>query len=198
MANRLQIRRDTASRWTSVNPTLMSGEIGLETDTNKIKIGDGVKTWNQLNYFASGENNETGIFWAVKGTTTVQQIQDALDAGKVVYAVRDTFIYRLTDNNSTSFRFFSFYNICTFRSFGITKSNGTWSEIANYSPLLTIDRITSTSATVADDNKIYTALKTKNLIDALQATIPTTTKQFTIVYDDATTETLNVTAEEVL
>ena len=38
--DRLQIRRGTASQWTSVNPTLLSGELGVETDTGKLKVGD--------------------------------------------------------------------------------------------------------------------------------------------------------------
>ena len=41
MANKIQIRRDTASNWTSSNPTLSQGEQGYETDTGKLKIGNG-------------------------------------------------------------------------------------------------------------------------------------------------------------
>ncbi len=50
---RIQIRRDTASNWTSTNPTLASGEIGFETNTNKLKIGNGSTAWTSLAY-ASG------------------------------------------------------------------------------------------------------------------------------------------------
>ena len=35
---RLQLRRGTASQWTSSNPILASGEMGVETDTRKVKI----------------------------------------------------------------------------------------------------------------------------------------------------------------
>ena len=48
---RMQLRADTAANWTSINPTLLSAEIGLERDTNKIKIGDGTTAWNSLGYF---------------------------------------------------------------------------------------------------------------------------------------------------
>ena len=41
-------RRDTAANWTAVNPVLLSGEWGFETDTRKLKIGDGVTAWNAL------------------------------------------------------------------------------------------------------------------------------------------------------
>lgn len=50
MATRIQVRRDLAANWTSNNPTLASGEIGLETDTRKWKIGNGSSNWTSLEY----------------------------------------------------------------------------------------------------------------------------------------------------
>ena len=44
------IRNDTAANWTTVNPVLSKGEFGVEIDTKKFKIGDGIKTWSQLEY----------------------------------------------------------------------------------------------------------------------------------------------------
>jgi len=55
MANQIQLRRDTAAAWTSANPTLAAGEIGVETDTAKQKMGDGSTAWTSLSY--SGINN---------------------------------------------------------------------------------------------------------------------------------------------
>ena len=56
MAVRMQQRRGTAAQWVSTDsgngPILNAGEIGWESDTNKFKIGDGTKTWIQLDYFA--------------------------------------------------------------------------------------------------------------------------------------------------
>jgi hypothetical protein len=50
MASIIQIRRDTASNWTSANPILALGEMGAETDTSKIKIGDGTTAWASVPY----------------------------------------------------------------------------------------------------------------------------------------------------
>lgn len=50
MADIIQIRRDTAANWTSANPVLAQGELGVETDTDKIKIGDGSTAWTSLGY----------------------------------------------------------------------------------------------------------------------------------------------------
>ena len=47
---RLQLRQDTAANWTSVNPTLLAGELGRESDTGKIKIGTGSAAWTALAY----------------------------------------------------------------------------------------------------------------------------------------------------
>ena len=50
MANRIQLRRDGAQQWANVNPILAQGELGIEIDTSRIKIGDGVTAWNSLKY----------------------------------------------------------------------------------------------------------------------------------------------------
>ena len=50
MADRIQLRRDTSTNWSAANPVLASGEQGFETDTLKLKIGNGVSAWNSLAY----------------------------------------------------------------------------------------------------------------------------------------------------
>jgi len=67
MAVQLQLRHDTAANWTSVNPILAQGEIGVELATNKFKIGNGTSTWTALAYTI----NVTG---AVVGTTDTQTL----------------------------------------------------------------------------------------------------------------------------
>lgn len=47
---RIQLRRDTAANWTSADPILADGEMGLETDTGLVKIGDGTTAWTSLGY----------------------------------------------------------------------------------------------------------------------------------------------------
>lgn len=46
----LQIRNDAAADWLTRNPVLAEGEYGLESDTFLLKIGDGVRTWDNLPY----------------------------------------------------------------------------------------------------------------------------------------------------
>lgn len=46
----LVAKRNTAEGWSSANPTLAQGEFGVELDSKKFKIGDGVTAWNDLEY----------------------------------------------------------------------------------------------------------------------------------------------------
>jgi hypothetical protein len=59
MAQRIQIRRGTASQWTTANPLLGEGELGVELDTHKWKTGDGTLVWTALPY-SSGPQGPVG------------------------------------------------------------------------------------------------------------------------------------------
>lgn len=48
----IRIRSATAAQWMAANPVLATGEPGLETDTRKVKYGDGTTSWNNLPYAA--------------------------------------------------------------------------------------------------------------------------------------------------
>ena len=56
LKTRIQLRNDEAATWVEKNPVLLKGEMGIEVDTGKIKIGDGTKAWNELNYSGVDEN----------------------------------------------------------------------------------------------------------------------------------------------
>ena len=47
---RLCNKTDTRINWETNNPILKCGEIGYDTDTKQIKIGDGINTWSNLDY----------------------------------------------------------------------------------------------------------------------------------------------------
>lgn len=86
----IKLRRDTAANFTSKNPVLGIGEPAYETDTKKLKIGDGATVYNNLDYFAGGGGStEFTVVQPLKlvdGTLTLQideqtiQVQD----GKLV------------------------------------------------------------------------------------------------------------------
>lgn len=51
---RFAMRRRTAASWTSLNEVLLQSEWGHESDTNRLKIGDGTSAWNSLPYYGLG------------------------------------------------------------------------------------------------------------------------------------------------
>ena len=52
---KLRSRYDTAANWASNNPTLLSGEIGIESNTLKMKVGNGSTAWTSLPYLLDGD-----------------------------------------------------------------------------------------------------------------------------------------------
>lgn len=52
MAQQIQFRRGTSAEWASANPILAQGEIGIDLDGNRFKVGTGLTSWNYLDYTA--------------------------------------------------------------------------------------------------------------------------------------------------
>ena len=50
----IPLKLQTAAEFTALNPILLRGQEGYETDTRKRKVGDGVTAWNDLQYDAAG------------------------------------------------------------------------------------------------------------------------------------------------
>jgi len=62
MATQIKLRRDTAANWTSNNTVVLAeGEAGFEIDTGKLKIGNGVNTWDTLDYYVDLSDVHTDI-----------------------------------------------------------------------------------------------------------------------------------------
>lgn len=74
MAVQIQLRRGTASEWTSANPILSQGEFGYESDTTKFKVGNGTASWTELGYALGG-----GALTEATASATYLSISDALD-----------------------------------------------------------------------------------------------------------------------
>jgi hypothetical protein len=96
MAIRIQVRRGTATQWSTADPILAAGEIGFETNTGKFKIGVGSPTtWSGLDYFLDSSEISSLISGAAldntddlsEGTTnryfTTDRVATALNSGSL-------------------------------------------------------------------------------------------------------------------
>ncbi|NBW09755.1 MAG: hypothetical protein EBR82_17200 [Caulobacteraceae bacterium] len=72
---RFAAARDTAANWATANSLLSLGEFGYESDTGKLKVGNGSTRWNSLAYF-DGSNAETirDVIGAALGAGTGLQV----------------------------------------------------------------------------------------------------------------------------
>ncbi len=103
---RMQQRRDTAANWTSANPTLAAGEIGVETDTSKFKVGNGSTVWSSLAY--------VGIVSSVAGrvgvvTLTASDVSNTVSTKSQVSADQNNYslgtgdVFRISSDAARSF-----------------------------------------------------------------------------------------------
>lgn len=91
---RLIIRNNTAANFTSTNPVLLAGEMGVERDTKKFKFGDGVTAWNSLSYASANP--------ALIKTTNPATTDYAYDLGVVWLNTSTKRGYLLTDNTTNA------------------------------------------------------------------------------------------------
>lgn len=58
----IKLRRGTQAQWSSADPVLAAGEVGIETDTVSFKFGDGTLAWSELPY-AGGSEFTGSVDW---------------------------------------------------------------------------------------------------------------------------------------
>jgi hypothetical protein len=202
-----QFRRGTVSEWTSANPTLAVGEMGVETDANRFKIGTGSTPWNTLGYSAgfaykgswsSGTsyvvndvvsyNNSSYICISSTSSTTTPNL---LTTNWSLLALAGTngisFIWRGAWVSGTSYvaNDVVSYTNSTYICISATSSTTTPDSLAgNWSVL--VQSVSSTTVTILDDisgqfdgNQTHFQLKNDNTPINIQAD----SKDFEVVID---------------
>ena len=145
---RIKLRRDIASDWTTLNPTLLAGEIGIDTTLNKFKIGNGSAAWGVLNYANLLASDLTSAITAHNNDTTD------------VHGIADT--SALATNSSVSSAI-STHNSVTTNVHGI----------ANTALLATQTFATSAAANALTSANTYTDTAISNLVGAAPALLNT-------------------------
>ncbi|QOP66792.1 minor tail protein [Arthrobacter phage Odyssey395] len=91
----IKLRQGTAAAWTAANPVLAMGELGYETDTDKLKIGNGTSTWATLGYW--DDKSAPAIH-----THTASQISDSTATGRSLLTAADAAAARTAIGAGTS------------------------------------------------------------------------------------------------
>ena len=166
MTARLQNRRDTAANWTSNNPTLAAGEIGYETDTAKLKIGDGTTVWNSLSYAVGSIaiGNVTGLGTGVatflatpSSSNLISAITDETGTGALVFGTSPTIATPTLTLSSTSS---STSGRIAFDATNDKLLVGDGSQVVEYAPstlLLNAQTGTTYTFVLSDKDKLVTA-----------------------------------------
>jgi hypothetical protein len=102
VVTQIQLRRGTAAQWTSANPTLAAGEQGWESDTNKVKIGNGSTAWNSLSYTATGTVTSITAGTGLSGGTITSTGTIAIDSTVATLTGSQTLTNKTIDSASNT------------------------------------------------------------------------------------------------
>lgn len=73
---RIQLKHGLAASWTEKNPVLLAGEMGIETDTLKMKVGDGTSNWKALGYLGADANDILAIINENRDSCTTVEVAE--------------------------------------------------------------------------------------------------------------------------
>ena len=166
MANRIQLRRGNGQEWQNSNPILAQGELGIELDTGRFKIGDGVTPWNTLRYERPIESTSN------TANTLVQRDNDGNFSAATITAT-------LIGNASTSSRLASSRQI---QLIGDVGGSQIFDGSENISISATLDLLSSLPH--HDNTETSTGTYTKVTVDAkgrvINASNPTTLADYNL------------------
>ena len=98
---KIQIRRDTAANWKTNNPTLLQGELALETDERKMKIGDGTTDYNNLSYTNIADEWQKPADWVDIRSGALENSVYILVGHSADYSTYPTFKILVKSQNQT-------------------------------------------------------------------------------------------------
>lgn len=176
----IQQRVDTASAWTTADPTLLSGEIGWESDTKKYKIGDGSTAWASLSYAPGSGGYTAGTGVAISASNEITASAVALSqvftaANQTAHLALTTqegdIVVRSDENksyvrNSGTAGSMADFTLLETPTDAVLSVNGNTGAITAAHIAAAVESATdSNTFTDADHTKLNSALTTSDLLD---------------------------------
>jgi hypothetical protein len=138
MTSVIQVKRGSASAWTSANTVLAAGEVGFETDTKKMKVGDGSTAWTSLGYTVTDGD--------ISGVTAGTGLSGGGSSGSVTLSVDTTTVATLTDTQ-------------TLTNKTIDAASNTLTGVATLTGTQTLTNKTLTSPAITGGTLVNTVIK---------------------------------------
>lgn len=147
---RTRVNTKTAATWTSSNPVLADGEVGYESDTGKIKVGNGTTAWSSLGYTSA--TTDTSSATNFTGTLQVNgsDVTTDADIGSTIQAY---------DANLTGF----------VAACNLPTSDGTADQVLKTDGAGTISFATQSGGSLSDQGVTASAAEL-NVLDGITAT----------------------------
>jgi len=166
MAVNIQLRNGTSAQWTSVNPTLMIGELGVETDTSQFKIGNGVLAWNALPYATSSNAYSSSVSITAQTasfltTTNNYTVSNLIVSGSLIYPRISSSIQSsvLTIDETGSVKKRTYINVIT-KSVGFNLTSSEEGYYIRYTGASDANvTILSSSVHAMDVNSVFTVMQ---------------------------------------
>ena len=124
MANpKIQLRHDTSANWQTQNPVLLEGEVAIETDSNKVKIGNGTDNYNTLPYIT--DQTKIDLDYSNADYQPVNKAGDTMTGALNITAQYAGLILKGIDPSSTqtNYRDIAYFNNTNYRVAGLRASD---------------------------------------------------------------------------
>ena len=175
VVTQIQVRRGTAAQWTSTNPTLAAGEFGFETDTNKLKCGNGATAWNSLTYI----NNDGDITGVTAGTG----LSGGGTSGSVTVSIDTSVTVDLTTAQTLTNKTLTTPVISSISNTGTLTLPTTTGTVALTSDIPSLTGYVTETGTQTLSNKTLTSPVISTISNTGTLTLPTTTGTVALTSD---------------
>jgi len=147
---RTRVNTKTASTWTSTNPVLAEGEVGHESDTGKIKVGNGSTAWSSLSYTSATADTASATNFTSALQVNGSDVTTDADIGSTIQAY---------DANLTGF----------VAACNLPTSDGTADQVLKTDGAGTISFATQSGGSLSDQGVTASAAEL-NTLDGITAT----------------------------